>query len=86
MTGVIALAIEHIANPIVSTLRKLTSFRRHTGSHVKGDFPIIIHFDLSMPYLNLHLSLYIVHISLRRCKSLAFVENTVISSAYAIEL
>ena len=57
-----------------------------TGSHVKGDFPIIIHFDFSMPYLNLHLSLYIVHISIRHCKPLAFVENIVMSSAYAIEL
>ena len=58
----------------------------YIGSHVKGDAQIIIHFDLSMPYLNLHLSLYIVHISIRHCKSLAFVENIVIASAHAIEL
>ena len=36
---------------IVSTLRKMASVRRHTGSHGKGDFPMIIHFDFSMPYL-----------------------------------
>ena len=66
---------------IVTTVLTLMPFRYHIGSDTNLFVPVIRHFVLLRPNLNLHCLAYSEHISMRPCMPGTVVLNKNISSA-----